>query len=143
MRSCKTKVRRRSAPAPPQALLNHKPRLGEHLYHQQKSWPRVKNISHCAPRGIGGGALDLAACRRAFSLEITAFAFADNSSQAPEALRARVFARSGSPVFDFGSPGGSQARFWTSKRLDSHGFSTFARGRCVHCPRLTKHCVGA
>ena len=26
MRSCKTKVRRRSAPAPPQAPLNHKPR---------------------------------------------------------------------------------------------------------------------
>ena len=64
-------------------------------------------------------------------------------SEAPEALRARFFARSGPPGLDFGLPGRSWARFWRPKRLDLRGRSTLARGRCVHCPRLTKHCVGA
>ena len=37
MRSCKTKVRRRSAPAPPQALLNHKPRISDQTVAQPNS----------------------------------------------------------------------------------------------------------
>ena len=64
-------------------------------------------------------------------------------SEAPGAPRARIFARSGPPALDFGSPGRSRARFWRPKRLDLRGGSTLAHGRCVHCPRLTKHCVGA
>ena len=55
----------------------------------------------------------------------------------------RIFARSGPTALNFGSPGRSRARFWRPKRHDLRGFSTLARGRCVHCPRLTKHCVGA
>ncbi len=85
----------------------------------------------------------MAACRRSCSLEVDSFALTFKFSEAPEALRARIFARSGPPALDFGSPGRSRVRFWRLKRLDLRGRSTLARGRCVHCPRLTKHCVGA
>ena len=59
------------------------------------------------------------------------------------ALIPRFCVRTNALGLDFGSPGRSRARFWRPKRLDLRGFSTLARGRRIHCPRLTKHCVGA
>ena len=93
--------------------------------------------------GASGARVLLGGTGRAFSLEVASFALTFKFSEAPEALRARIFARSGPPALNFGSPGRSWARFWKPKHLDLRGFSTLAHNRCVHCPRPTKHCVGA
>ena len=89
------------------------------------------------PRPLFGGT------GRAFSLEVASFALTFKFSEAPEALGARIFARSGPTALNFGSPGRSRARFWRPERLDLRSLSTLAHGRCVQCPRPTKHCVGA
>ena len=89
----------------------------------------------------------MAACRRSCSLEVDSFALTFKFSEAPQALRANFFARTGRFCARFARSKGHRTRFWKPKRLDFRGFSciTAARGKIAHTggetlQKLTKSC---
>ena len=75
--------------------------------------------------GASAGARVLAARRRTCSLEGPSFALTFKFSEAPQALRANFFARTGRFCVRLARSKVPQTRFWKPKRLDFRGFSRY------------------
>ena len=72
----------------------------------------------------------MAACRRSCSLEVDSFALTFKFSEAPQALRANFFARTGRFCARLARSKGPRTRFWKPKRLDFRSFSRYTAARC-------------